>query len=175
MALNTGPGLTLGVEGWTTDFLQHPWDSWEERGGTSPFPCPASTPQGSEWQLEAGVHKPAGTGQAACVLFPGPSLVGRTQEYCVYSAKESLSSPASIYNGEIKPRVYALAAPGQVLKYHFWGAALPGQGTASRKTRAFLLLPPCWWWSSAVTPYPQEALDSPALPLNIFLIPGPGP
>ena len=89
--------MVSGVEPWAC--LAFPW---RLRAGLQSFfnvpravgtagqlPSPSSTPQGSEWQLEAGGHKPAGTGLPACLLFPGPSPVGRTQRHCITQPKNS--------------------------------------------------------------------------------------
>lgn len=100
-------------------------------GRAGRLPSPSSTPQGSEWQLEAGGHKPAGTGPPACLLFPGPSPVGRTQRHCVTQLKNSSPPLPPFIKGKQNPELYALVALSQLFKCHSWGAALPGQGTVS--------------------------------------------
>lgn len=65
----------------------------------------------------------------------------------LHAAKEFLPSPTSIYKGEIKPGAICSLAPSQVLKCHFWGAALPGWGTASRETRALSPISLGRWWA----------------------------
>lgn len=125
-----GPSLALTGWGWTGDL---PGD-WLPS-------CPhTSTPQRSEWQLAACVHRPVGAGQAACLLFPGPSLVGRPQKYCVTQPKNSFphlppcmkekpslscrlpwppARPRSVISGE-------LLSPGQQEPFFLFPAAVVG-------------------------------------------------
>lgn len=159
MAFNTGPGLPLGVEGWTMDFLPHSGEResggggrWMRGGGggkAAPPRPPASTPQGGEWQLEAAVCKPAGTGQAACLLFPGPSLVGRTQKYCITQPKHSSPRLSPFIKGN-KTRRYMLSWP-QARSSSIFSAELLSQGRVQPpgKQEPFFHSPFrwCWWWA----------------------------
>lgn len=159
VAFNTGPGLPLGVEGWTMDFLPHSGEResggggrWMRGGGggkAAPPRPPASTPQGGEWQLEAAVCKPAGTGQAACLLFPGPSLVGRTQKYCITQPKHSSPRLSPFIKGN-KTRRYMLSWP-QARSSSIFSAELLSQGRVQPpgKQEPFFHSPFrwCWWWA----------------------------
>lgn len=118
-------------------------------GKAAPPRPPASTPQGGEWQLEAAVCKPAGTGQAACLLFPGPSLVGRTQKYCITQPKHSSPRLSPFIKGN-KTRRYMLSWP-QARSSSIFSAELLSQGRVQPpgKQEPFFHSPFrwCWWWT----------------------------
>lgn len=110
-----------------------------------PGVCSAPFPQHREWQLVVSVHKPVGTGQAACLFFPGPSLVGWTSKYCVTQPKNSFPCLSPFSKGETKTlSPTLLLAPCQGLKCHFSGSCfLPRAGCSflggGRGRRALLL------------------------------------
>lgn len=132
-----------------------------------------STPQRSEWQLAASVHKPVGTGQAACLLFPGPSLVGWTHKYCVTQPKNSFPCLPPFVKGKPNPQLYALVAPSQALKYHFWGAALSRAGCSLQGNRSPSSPSYLSWRPTFSSPHPPpRGLVLSNTTLDILLTPG---
>lgn len=92
--------------------------------------------------------------RAACLLFPGPSLVGRTQKYCVTQPKHSFLRLPLFMKRKSNPGIHALLASSQVLKCHFWGDALPRAGCSLQGNENPSPSSPAhlWWWASSSLP-----------------------
>lgn len=109
--------------------------------------------------------------RAACLLFPGPSLVGRTQKYCVTQPKHSFLRLPLFMKRKSNPGIHALLASSQVLKCHFWGDALPRAGCSLQGNENPSPSSPAhlWWWASSSLPLlppppPPSPLGGPVRP-----------
>lgn len=84
------------------------------------------------------------------MLFPGPSLVGWTQKYCVTQPKNYFPCLPPFIKGKTNRELYALMAPSQVLKCHFWGAALPRAGCKLQGNTSLCSPSLLWWWAFSI-------------------------
>lgn len=113
--------------------------------------------------------------------LPRAKPCGPDPEALCYSAEEFLSSPASIYKGETKPRAICSRGPEPALQMSFLGSCSSRAGHSLRQKnslgRIIISLRenespspacPCGRGPSPVTTYLQEALDSPSPPLGIL-------
>lgn len=144
-----GPGLAVGVEAGLEIFpsIPLPGDSLP-----SPSPHPHLGAVSDSW------HRPVSTnplGQDSLFALPRAKPGGLDPEVLCYSAKKFFPCLPPFMRGKSNPEVYALMAPSQVLKCHFWGTGLPRagcnlQGNQSFSSPSHL----CWWWWASCSPHP---------------------
>lgn len=91
-----------------------------------PLP-PASTPEHSEWQLRPVSTNLLGQGGRLVCSSQGPAWWAGPRSIMLLSQRIPFLACLH-YKGEINPELSVLVAPSQVLKCHFWGAALPRAG-----------------------------------------------
>lgn len=132
-------------------------------GDWLPSPFLTSTPQ--PWVAVGDRCPQTCWDRAVYLLFPGPSLVGRTQKYCVAQPKHSFLRLPLFMKRKSNPGIHALMASSQVLQRHFWGDALPRAGCSLQGNKNPPPSSPAhlwWWWASSSLPlspsHPMEAL-----------------